>query len=291
MIENHRFLAAIETEQDRENLPPSERATVVNIAKYSSAALLLSLAASAPVMAQSGNQPWAQVETTSAIVGIGGQSGDGQLTLPNLGTNCVYPFKVSGFGAGIQVGISRASAAGPVANLTRLADFPGSYSAGHGEATVIAGGGGTSMKNNANNVSMTLSSQTAGLNIGVAAQGMTVAMPVAPETAPRVYVLEFGFNKDWLNKANKAKLDEMLASWKCQFGNIEIVGHTDAVGKEDANLKLSVNRATAVRDYILGAGVNPARVEPLAAGENNQQVPTYQGVRLRANRVVVVTIK
>jgi outer membrane protein OmpA-like peptidoglycan-associated protein len=255
--------------------------------------LAFSLAAVAPAMAQSPAPPtpWAQLETTSAIVGIGGGSGDGQLSLPNLGTNCVYPFEVSGFGAGLQVGISRASAAGPVANLTRLEDFPGSYSATHGEATIVAGSGGTTMKNSANNVSMTLSSQTSGLNIGVAGAGVTISMPVPPPDAPRTLVLEFCYNKDWLNKANKAKLDELLATWKCRFSNIKIVGHTDAVGKEDANLQLSVNRATAVRDYIIGAGVYPTRIEPLAAGENNQQVATTQGVRLRANRVVVVTIE
>jgi outer membrane protein OmpA-like peptidoglycan-associated protein len=276
----------------RWNLPPSERVTIMNFAKYTAVMLLGSVAAGAPAMAQSaGNGPWVQIQTTSAIVGIGGQSGDGQLSLPNLGTNCVYPFKVSGFGAGIQVGISRISAAGPVENLTRLEDFPGNYSATHGEATILAGGAGTTMKNNANNVSMTLSSQTAGLNIGFSAQGLTVSMPVPPPEAPRVLVLEFGYNKDWLNKANKAKLDDLLATWKCRFANIEIVGHTDAVGKEDANLQLSVNRATAVRDYILGSGVYPTRIAPLAAGENNQQVATTQGVRLRANRVVVVTIK
>jgi outer membrane protein OmpA-like peptidoglycan-associated protein len=263
---------------------------VMNLAKYGAAALLLSCAAGAPALAQT-NGPWAQIETTSAMVGIGGQSGDGQLSLPNLGTNCVYPFKVSGFGAGIQVGISKASAAGPVANLTRLEDFPGNYSATQGEATVIAGGGGTSMKNTANNVSLTLTSQTAGLNIGIAGQGMTISMPVPPVEAPHVYVLEFGLNKDWLNKANKAKLDDALSAWKCRFVNVEIVGHTDAVGKEDTNLQLSINRATAVRDYILGAGVYPSRVAPLAAGENNQQVATAQGARLRANRVVVVTFQ
>ena len=103
--------------------------------------------------------------------------------------------------------------------------------------------------------------------------------------------LEFGYNKDWLNMANKAKLDDLLATWRCRCGTIEIVGHTDAVGKVDANLQLSVNRATAVRDYVIGAGVFATRIAPLAAGENNQQVTTYQGVRLRANRVVVVSIK
>jgi outer membrane protein OmpA-like peptidoglycan-associated protein len=266
----------------------------MNCAKYAplTTALVLSLATSGPAMAQNGaNEPWAQMETSSAIVGLGGSSGEGQLTLPNLGSNCIYPFKVSGFGAGIQVGVSRASAAGPVKNLTKLEDFSGNYSATQGEATVIAGTGGTTMKNNATNVSMALTSQTAGLNIGIAGQGMTISMPVAPVTAPRVYVLEFGYNKDWLNKANSAKLDEVLAAWKCRFGTIEVVGHTDAVGKEDVNLQLSINRATAVRNYLLGAGVFPTRLPALAAGENNQQVSTTQGQRLRANRVVVVTIK
>src|SRR5271169_4278444 len=112
--------------------------------KYASAtaAFVLSLATAVPVMAQSAvNEPWAQMETTSAMIGLGGQSGDGQLTMSNLGTNCVYPFKVSGFGAGIQVGVSKISAAGPVRNLTRLEDFSGNYSAATGEATIIAGGG------------------------------------------------------------------------------------------------------------------------------------------------------
>jgi outer membrane protein OmpA-like peptidoglycan-associated protein len=264
----------------------------MKLSRYTGVAAVLGLmlTAAAPAMAQTPDG-WAQLETTSAMLGIGGQSGDGQLTLPMLGTNCVYPFKVSGFGAGVQVGISKISAAGPVKGLTKLEDFPGSYSATHGEATILAGGGGTEMKNNNNNVTVTLSSQTAGLNIGVAGQGMTVTMPIPPISAPRQLVLEFGYNKDWLNKANKAQLDDFLATWKCRFANVEIVGHTDSVGKEDDNLKLSVNRATAVRDYIIGGGVYPSRIAPLAAGENNQQVTTYQGVRLRANRAIVVTIQ
>jgi outer membrane protein OmpA-like peptidoglycan-associated protein len=264
------------------------------LAKYTpiTAAFVLSLATAVTATAQNApTGPWAQMQTTSTMIGIGGQSGEGQLTLPNLGTNCVYPFTVSGFGAGIQVGISRASAAGPVQNLTAVEQFSGNYAASQGEATVIAGGGGTTMKNNATGVTINLTSQTAGLNIGIAGQGMTVSMPVPSVQAPRVYVLEFGYNKDWLNKANSAALDQVLAAWKCRYGTIEIVGHSDSVGKEDSNLQLSVNRATAVRDYLLGAGVYPSRIAPLAAGENNQPVPTGQGVRLRANRVVVVTIK
>lgn len=257
------------------------------------AAFVLSLAAALPALAQTPAValPWADIETTSVMVGVGGQSGDGRLTLPNLGTNCAYPFKVAGFGAGIQVSASKVAAAGPVKNLTRLEDFPGQYAGTQGEGTVLAGGGGITMKNKANNVAIDLSSRTQGLGLGFSAQGMTVTMPIPPITAPRRYLLEFGYNKDWLNLENRGKLDQIVAAWKCRFGKIEIVGHSDAVGKEDQNLKLSVNRATAVRDYLIGAGVYATRLEPLAAGENNQPVATTQGVRLRANRVVEITIK
>lgn len=261
----------------------------------SATVMMLPLAIAMPAMAQNAAQPtaqpWAQVQATSAMIGLGGASGEGQLTLPNLGSNCVYPFTVSGFGAGIQVGISRISAAGPVENLNRLEDFAGSYSATHGEATIVAGSGGTSMQNKATGVTMDLTSQTTGLNIGVNAQGMTINMPVQPLNAPRSYVFEFGFNKDWLNKANKAQLDQLLAAWKCRFAKVRIVGHTDAVGKEDDNLQLATRRAVAVRDYLIGAGLYPSRIVPVTVGENNQQVPTYQEQRLRANRVVVVTIE
>lgn len=254
------------------------------------AALLMAIAA-APIGAQAQNAPWAQIQTSSAMAGLGGQSGTGLLLLPNLGTNCAYPFSVSSFGAGIQLGVSQVAAAGPVSNLERLEDFSGVYSATQGEATVVAGGGGMSMKNNRNNVSMQLDSRTVGLNVGIAGQGMTVDMPVAPQSPQRTYVLEFGFNKDRVNLANRAKLDEIVRAWKCRFVNVKIVGHTDAVGGQAENFELSNKRVTAVRDYLIDAGVFPTRIKPLFAGENNQPVTTYQGTRLRANRVVIVTIE
>src|SRR5947208_10424986 len=127
---------------------------------------LLAIAGGAPAIAQTQNLPWVQMETMSVNAGIGGQAGDGLLHLPNLGTNCIYPFTVSGFGAGIQVGVSKIAATGPVQNLTKLEDFPGSYSATQGEVTVLAGGGATAMKNNSNNVSINLALQTTGINIG-----------------------------------------------------------------------------------------------------------------------------
>jgi len=264
----------------------------MNALKHAAGALLISLAVgAASAIAQTDNAPWVEMESTSVMVGIGGQKGEGQLNLPNLGSNCVYPFKVSGFGAGIQVGVSKIAASGPVKNLTRLEEFPGTYAATQGDATIVAGSGTISMKNNANNVSFDLSSKTSGLSFGVGGQRMTIEMPLPPANAPRVYVLEFGFNKNWVNAESRKKLNELVNSWKCRFVNIDVVGHTDTVGKESDNLNLSELRAIAVRDYLIGAGVVPSRIKKEVAGEADLQVQTVNGVRLRNNRVAVVTIQ
>ena len=78
----------------------------MNITKYAAAVSLLSLAVgAASARAQTNNAPSVELEAISAMAGIGGGSGDGQLHLPNLGTNCDYPFTIGGFGAGVQVNV------------------------------------------------------------------------------------------------------------------------------------------------------------------------------------------
>jgi len=265
----------------------------MNAIKHTAGAWLISLAAgTAPAIAQTNTAPWVDMESTSVMVGIGGQKGDGQLNLPNLGSNCVYPFKVGGFGAGIQVGVAKIAASGPVKNLTRLEEFPGTYGATQGvDATVVAGSGTISMKNNANNVSIDLASKTTGLSLGVGGQRLTIEMPIPPANVPRAYVVEFGFNKNWVNADSRKKLNELVNSWKCRFVNISVVGHTDTAGKESDNLNLSELRAIAVQDYLSGAGLAPGRIKRDVAGERDLQVQTVNGVRLRNNRVVVVTIQ
>ena len=253
------------------------------------ASSLLALAAAAPANAEP-SQPWVEIESTSVMLGVGGQSGDGMLRLPNLGTNCAYPFKVDGFGAGLHVGISKVSASGVVEHMTRLADLTGNYNATQGEATLIAGAGAISMKNRANPVVIGLQSNTRGVALGFGAQGMAIQLAEPPTDAPRVFVLEFGFNKDWIGQESRAKLAQAIEAWKCRFVNIEVVGHTDTVGKEDENLELANLRAKAVRDYLIGAGVVPTRITTRSAGAAEPLEETGPGVRDRANRAVVLRV-
>jgi outer membrane protein OmpA-like peptidoglycan-associated protein len=47
---------------------------------------------------------------------------------------------------------------------------------------------------------------------------------------------------------------------------VSIEGHTDNVGGEAANMKLSQRRAEAVRDYLVGKGISPSRLEAVGYG-------------------------
>ena len=49
---------------------------------------------------------------------------------------------------------------------------------------------------------------------------------------------------------------------------IEIGGHTDNVGSEELNLKLSQSRAEAVRDYMVLAGIDETRIRSKGYGES-----------------------
>jgi len=253
--------------------------------------VILGITGGASAFGQTPNAPWVHLESTSVNVGIGGQSGDGMLYLPNLGTNCAFPFKVEGFGGGIHLGISKVSATGVVNNLTRVADLTGQYSASQGEVTLLAGGGGMSLKNRANNVVMDLKSETQGLSLGFGGQGMTIRLSDPPVNAPRAYVVEFGFNKTWLSKASRVVVDQAIRDWKCRFANLWVFGHTDTVGKEDVNLELAEKRAAAVREYLIGAGITSVRVMTVAKGEDTPRAVTDDNVRRRVNRAVGIVIQ
>jgi outer membrane protein OmpA-like peptidoglycan-associated protein len=47
---------------------------------------------------------------------------------------------------------------------------------------------------------------------------------------------------------------------------VSIEGHTDNVGKEKTNLRLSQRRAEAVRDYLVSKGIAPSRLEAIGYG-------------------------
>jgi OOP family OmpA-OmpF porin len=82
----------------------------------------------------------------------------------------------------------------------------------------------------------------------------------------------FGFNQATLTPAGRAKLDkEVLGRARNEYADIrsiDINGHTDRLGTEPYNQKLSERRADAVRAYLVSRGMDGSKIESHGYGKN-----------------------
>ncbi len=78
----------------------------------------------------------------------------------------------------------------------------------------------------------------------------------------------FDFNKATLRSEGKAKLDELVSKAKAiKLEVILVVGHTDRIGGDAYNQKLSEKRAAAVKEYLVAKGIEANRVYTEGKGE------------------------
>ena len=73
-----------------------------------------------------------------------------------------------------------------------------------------------------------------------------------------------------LNAKGKEDLDRLAAQLKQfdQLNSVKITGHTDYLGSEAANLRLSEQRAQTVRQYLLSKGLPASKVMAVGMGES-----------------------
>jgi OOP family OmpA-OmpF porin len=106
--------------------------------------------------------------------------------------------------------------------------------------------------------------------VSKAAPAAPVATP-APIAATKVtYAADafFDFDKSVLKPEGKAKLDDLVG--KVKGINLEVViavGHTDSIGTDAYNQKLSVRRSEAVKAYLVSKGIEKNRVYTEGKGE------------------------
>ena len=107
------------------------------------------------------------------------------------------------------------------------------------------------------------------------------APPPAPAPAPQVQKITlaskalFDFDKYNLKPEGKAAIDSEILSKLAQVQKLELVlvtGHTDPIGTQQYNQKLSERRADAVRDYLVSKGVPKDKIETLGMGKT-QPIP------------------
>lgn len=114
----------------------------------------------------------------------------------------------------------------------------------------------------------------------------------AQPVPPRRFLLYFQSGGTQLTAESTTLLPEIVAVIQERSSrDTSIVGHSDRVGSEEYNLKLSTERARAVADLLLAQGVDESILEITSHGEGNPLIPTQDDVAEPRNRRVEVTVR
>jgi outer membrane protein OmpA-like peptidoglycan-associated protein len=71
---------------------------------------------------------------------------------------------------------------------------------------------------------------------------------------------------------------------------LQIEGHTDSVGSDEFNQKLSEQRADAVRDYLISQGISDSTISARGMGESNPIAPNETAEGRQKNRRVQIVV-
>ena len=117
--------------------------------------------------------------------------------------------------------------------------------------------------------------------------------PAAPTSSKVTYAADafFDFDKSVLKPEGRAKLDDLVS--KIQGINLEViiaVGHTDSVGSDAYNQRLSVRRAEAVKAYLVSKGIERNRIYTEGKGEKQPVADNRTAGGRAKNRRVEVEV-
>jgi OOP family OmpA-OmpF porin len=118
-------------------------------------------------------------------------------------------------------------------------------------------------------------------------------VPVAPTSEKVTFAADafFDFDKAVLKPEGRAKLDDVIS--KMSGVNLEViiaVGHTDSVGSDAYNQRLSVRRSEAVKAYLVSKGVEKNRVYTEGKGEKQPVADNKTAEGRAKNRRVEIEV-
>jgi len=117
--------------------------------------------------------------------------------------------------------------------------------------------------------------------------------PQPPAATKVTYAADafFDFDKSVLKPEGKAKLDDLVG--KVKGINLEViiaVGHTDSIGTDAYNQRLSVRRAEAVKAYLVSKGIEKNRVYTEGKGEKQPVADNKTAEGRAKNRRVEIEV-
>ena len=130
--------------------------------------------------------------------------------------------------------------------------------------------------------------QTNAAEVAKAHPQLLALQPAAPES----FVLEFEPGSSILTAESQARLSDVIrAALGRAGGEIVVTGHTDRQGTLEANDALSLQRAQAVRELLIGQGFKPELIDAVGRGEREPVVPTEDEVVEPRNRRAEVVVR
>ncbi|GAA0543176.1 hypothetical protein GCM10009415_26640 [Chitinophaga japonensis] len=102
--------------------------------------------------------------------------------------------------------------------------------------------------------------------------------------------LEFETGKASIKPSSYGPLDRVAELLKTKNFSLKLAGHTDNVGAAASNMRLSKERAESVKQYLVGRGANPSRIEATGYGETQPIATNKTAAGRQKNRRVEFTL-
>jgi outer membrane protein OmpA-like peptidoglycan-associated protein len=118
-----------------------------------------------------------------------------------------------------------------------------------------------------------------------------VAAAAAPVASGRTFSVFFDWSKADLTDRSRQIIGEAASARGTGVTRIEVNGFTDRSGPANYNMQLSIRRADAVAAELVRRGVPRNEIVTRGFGEENNLVPTADGVREPQNRRVEIILK